>query len=174
MTGSESVRSARSSGPIHRLAPAPADDGFRREAGVFASPGPGQRAEVEVPLVQVQNVNPVPDFGTPREGQNLVHRDVPEVQSPAQFRVRLDREEAKRAVEDPLDLGLLPAATDQRAAKRVMPAPRFDHLETGCPQRREVEIGGLGKAFDGVVKHVHVLGSARGSGILVQDRRPAT
>ena len=69
--------------PIDRLAAAPADDGFRREARVFARPGPGQRAQVEVPPVQVQNVNPVPDFGTPREGQNFVDRDVPEVQSPA-------------------------------------------------------------------------------------------
>ena len=41
----------------------------------------------------------------------------------------------------------------------------------GCLQRRKVEIGGLGKAFDCVVKHVHVFGSARGGGILVQDRR---
>ena len=71
---------------------------------------------MEMPPVQVQNVNPVPDLGTPREGQNLVHRNVPEIQSPAQVRVRFDREEAKCAVEDPLDLGLLPSATDQSAA----------------------------------------------------------
>jgi hypothetical protein len=96
----------------------------RREAGVFAGSGPSQRAQVEVPFVKVQDIDPVPDFRTPREGQNLVHRDIPEVQSPANFRVRFDRKEAKGAVEDPLDLRRLPRAADQRTAKRVMAATR--------------------------------------------------
>ena len=46
-------------------------------------------------------------------------------------------------------------------------------FETGSLQCRDIPIGGLAEAIDGVVKHVHVLGRARGSGMLIQDCRPS-
>ena len=129
---------------------------------------------MEAPTVQMQNVNPIPDLGAPREGQHLVDRDVPEIQSPAQVRIRLDREKAKRAVEGPLDLGLFLSATNQGAAKGHMRTARLGHVESGCPQRRDVEIEEAARLSVGVVKHVHILGSAGEAGFWFRTVAPAT
>jgi hypothetical protein len=53
-----------------------------------------------------------------------------------------------------------------------MSSPRLDDFESVCPQCGDIAICGLGKAFDCVMKHVHILGSARRSGVLIQDCRP--
>ena len=68
-------------------------------------------------LMQMHNVNPITNFGTTRKRQNLVHGDIPKIQSPAEFGVGFDGEKAKGTVEHPFDFCLPLAAFHEGAAK---------------------------------------------------------
>ena len=127
---------------------------------------------MEVLLVQVQHVNPVPYLGSASESQDLVDRHVPEAQAPAQLRVWLDGKKTDCAVHDPFNLRLLSTAENERPAEGLVSATGLNHFETGSAQRGQIAVSGFGQAFRGVVKHVQVFGNTWRGGVLVQDRGP--
>jgi hypothetical protein len=84
-------------------------------------------------FVQVNDIQAVPQLRSAGECKNLVCCGVPEVEAPPKLRVRFDREKAKRAVENPLDLRL-PASSLNDCAPECFPF-RFEfHVETRCPE----------------------------------------
>ena len=76
---------------------------LRREAGVLAARRPGQGAEREMGLVEMEHVDEVADLAPPRQGQDLVDCGIGVVQAIPEAVVFLHRVEAECAVLSPLD-----------------------------------------------------------------------
>ncbi len=170
--GTGPSKSRLSISPLHvPCSSALLDDAGGREARILSRGGPGEIAEPLDLVMALHGVDPVARLPSPDEREQLVRGEVERVKDETEGVVLDEREEAESTVSRPLnEHGLARVAHARLDERRQLP----DGLdaEPGGLEGAPVGRPGRHQRFFGVVKQVHVAGSASAGHDLVQGRGP--